>query len=401
MKEKNKDNMQTQKPDVAPILPNLPGTNPTNQEYTMSYGNLLLSQSAQISTKVKNREITRVTQQNKDTLQNEEFNVISYSNPNGQISFDYYQNINPNNVAKILGLKGDTNRVFIYLYGVMLAKINGNAQVKKAKDENDIIKTFNLNLDEMAHVFGKTDQKAFNRNIKGVIEQLEDLKLIVYPDYNGVIDYTAEPARLPILGDIVPFRGGYRLTLGSTLSYMIAKNTGGIFPLSYLYFRLSNNNPVAVRLMYKLNTHYTMRNNQVKRTNNIISVESLLKDIDETILPSYETVMKGNGNVTQRIIDPFASALDKIADDSNGEFTWNFCKAGHEPLTDKELEKIDYKDFIRLYIEFDFNNLPVLSDEEIEDRIEISKKTKEIKARAKAKKAGELEAIKEHKENKE
>lgn len=399
MIEKNNFNiLENNQEKDSPISPlQITGAGAEQEEFAYVYGSNALTQAVQISTKSKNKAIRNETKLNEKTLQEETIEIVSYANKNGQVAFETASNITPENVASMLNLTGDTNKIFVYIYALMLAKINGQNEIKKAKNENDIKTSFNLMIDEIAFVFGKKDKKEFRKTVKKTLLELRETDFSIPPMRNGVIDYNAEPAKLNIVGDIIPITGGYRVSLGPALSFMIAKNTGGVYPLSYLYFRISNNNPLAVRFVYKLNSHYTMRNNQMIGTNNIISVESLLKDIDETILPSYETVMKGNGAVNQRIIEPFYKALNTIEDESNQSFTWSFCHSGGVELTEEEEQNLNYSLLRTLYVKFEFDNLPLMSEEEKRKRVQIKEANRKAKAQGKAKRAGEIEAENEAK----
>ena len=121
--------------------------------------------------------------------------------------------------------------------------------------------------------------------------------------------------------------------------------------------KLDERNPIPYTLGIKLSHYYTMDNNVKRGTNNIIKVTTLLEYL-ENLIPSYDVVMSGNRNITDRIIKPLVKALDVLQD--AGVIKWNFCHEKKQPLTDEEcaIVESDYQTFINSLIEFELIDAP-------------------------------------------
>lgn len=131
-----------------------------------------------------------------------------------------------------------------------------------------------------------------------------------------------------------------------------------------------NNNHNSYYFGRKIAEHKNM--NIGKSNENIISVDTLLA---VSTLPTYEEVMKGNGNVTDRIIDPFSRDMDALKE----MLTWEFCNSNGTPLTAKELAA-DYATFKKSLVKIIWKYYPDQTKrlEKIEQARKI-KKTKTIK----------------------
>lgn len=112
----------------------------------------------------------------------------------------------------------------------------------------------------------------------------------------------------------------------------------------------SHKNPNAFAFLYKINLHKAMNYN--KANADVIAVSTLL-DVASTI-PSFDEVMQGNRNLTERIIEPFERDLNALAD----TFTWEYCHRNHAPLMQAELETFDFSTFKELLIHVIWNNYP-------------------------------------------
>ena len=135
--------------------------------------------------------------------------------------------------------------------------------------------------------------------------------------------------------------------------------------------------PYGFKIIRKLAEHMNM--NIGKENEGRIAVSTLLKDLPE--IPTYEEVMEGNRHITERIIDPVENTLNALAEEYGG-ITWHYCNSKGKPLTDKQLEKYSYKEWITWLIEFELIDYP-----ELEERRE------EVRAIREAKKRGKLKAI--------
>lgn len=117
-----------------------------------------------------------------------------------------------------------------------------------------------------------------------------------------------------------------------------------------LFYRLDASNKHAAALFWKIQTH--KRINAGEATENRLSVKKLLDACPE--LPTYEQVMKGNRNLTDRIIKPFEDNLDALEE----ALTWEYCHSGGAPLTDEELQNFTYDLFITLLVQFHWKEYP-------------------------------------------
>ena len=98
---------------------------------------------------------------------------------------------------------------------------------------------------------------------------------------------------------------------------------------------------LALKMLYHKNLNYR------KNNENLISVKSLLESA--IYIPTYEQVMAGNKNVSDRIIDRFIRDMEAV----ESIFSWEFCHGNGEPLSDDELSINDYNTFSKLLVKFD------------------------------------------------
>ena len=112
----------------------------------------------------------------------------------------------------------------------------------------------------------------------------------------------------------------------------------------------SNRNPNSFYLLRKIAEHKNM--NVGKKNENIIGVKTLLSVAPN--LPSYDEVMAGNKNITDRIITPFERDMDALAD----TLTWAYCRKNNTPLTDEELQSMSYEVFKGLLVKIDWRQYP-------------------------------------------
>lgn len=102
------------------------------------------------------------------------------------------------------------------------------------------------------------------------------------------------------------------------------------------------------RLLEHINMNY------FKPNKNIISVQTLLDATPE--IPTYKEVAESGRHYIQQIIDPFdrdMNALEEI-----GTIKWEYCHSNGLPLTDDELNKMDYDIFSKLLIKFELIGYP-------------------------------------------
>ena len=98
-----------------------------------------------------------------------------------------------------------------------------------------------------------------------------------------------------------------------------------------------------------------------------IPVKSLIEAT--SFKEKYEKLVKRVGGLQLRIIDPFEKKLDGLRTYVN--IRWEYCHKDGTPLTDEELRKNSYKDFISRYIRFTIADYPIstLPDAKTDKRI--------------------------------
>ena len=145
------------------------------------------------------------------------------------------------------------------------------------------------------------------------------------------------------------------------------------YPLDIL--KIDERNQYAYYVAEKLALHYSIDNNYLHSTHNIISFQALLEAIPG--LPSYEEVAAKDRHIDLRIISPVQNALDSL-----DFITWYPCNKRKQPLTKEQLQNFDYHTFINTYVCFEILGYP---EEKRQKRLE-SKKQKIEKAKSKKQK---------------
>lgn len=121
------------------------------------------------------------------------------------------------------------------------------------------------------------------------------------------------------------------------------------FPLALL--GVDNRNPIAYQIGYKLAYHYGLESNKKKKTNNIIKVGTLIKNLGE--LKTYEEIGKTDpGHWGRRIKEPIERALDHLVTKKVLK-TWEYSKTKKNPLSDNEIESGDFSVYEDLFIHFE------------------------------------------------
>lgn len=130
--------------------------------------------------------------------------------------------------------------------------------------------------------------------------------------------------------------------------YLAEKNVITQFPVKLL--GLDARDPTPFYIGLKLIMHYNMDNNQIRGTNDRISIAKLLEVAN---LQSYEEVQaKDRGHWAERIKDPLEKALDTLTQEGILK-DWKYTHAKGIPLTEEEAYNItNYKDFEKLYLLF-------------------------------------------------
>jgi len=176
--------------------------------------------------------------------------------------------------------------------------------------------------------------------------------------------------------------GSIEFTFGATFFEVLQGYA--IMRLHALYWRLNAKyNPNSGYYLRKLHEHKNM--NIGKDNEDTIAVDTLLDASPES--KTYEEVMAGNRNLTDRIIDPFERDMDALDE----ALTWEYCHRNGAPLTDEELDTMNYSIFIKLNVKVFWRNYPDQT-KRLADKAERDRKRKRRatakKAAAKKKEAG-------------
>lgn len=116
-------------------------------------------------------------------------------------------------------------------------------------------------------------------------------------------------------------------------------------PKGYLVNRRKYTSAYSVQCT--LENHAYM--NKGKSNEGVISVETLLKDCYE--IPTYDTVMNGNRNITARIKKPFLSNVQALKDIGVLQ-DFSFFTADKKTIKEAKLLSLDYDDFIKCTLHF-------------------------------------------------
>ena len=111
-------------------------------------------------------------------------------------------------------------------------------------------------------------------------------------------------------------------------------------------------NKSAYYFLTKLLEHVNM--NYFKTNKNIISVQTLLDTTPE--IPTYDEVAENGRHYRQQIITPFENDMDAL--EAKGAIKWEYCHSNGSPLSNDELEKMDYDTFSKLLIKFELIDYP-------------------------------------------
>lgn len=143
-------------------------------------------------------------------------------------------------------------------------------------------------------------------------------------------------------GDIV-------FTFGNTFYQMLLGYPVMPYP-AQLQTVNNKRNPNSYYLLRKIAEHKNM--NVGKKNEDTIAVKTLLSA--SPLIPSYEEVMAGNKNVSDRIITPFERDMDALEE----TLSWSYCHSNGVPLTDAELQGFSYELFTSLMVKTDWKSYP-------------------------------------------
>lgn len=209
----------------------------------------------------------------------------------------------------------------------------------------------NFSLDDYAKDFGRTytdssktnARKHIRLELKKAFTALQNTKIKLKGD-NGQESSTVFCSSFVIGRDVISFEYPIILSkhlIESPISFIPRK----LFEIAGKYNKNKNIYPIG----RKLSEHYHIYNNQLRGTNDILSVKSLLKVASDT--PSYEEVMKTNRDWQGRIVETITQNLDLLQDEN--VIRWEWCNSKKAPLTEKQAEIPSYNTFENFYIKFE------------------------------------------------
>lgn len=161
-------------------------------------------------------------------------------------------------------------------------------------------------------------------------------------------------------------------------NYLVERNLITQYPAKLL--RISGTKPTAYYIGRKLAEYYHIDKNQLRGTNDRISLPALLA---VSGLPTYEEVQeKDRGHWMERIKEPLEKALDELT--AEGVLLdWKYTHAKAIELTDEEAKNItSYHDFSKLYLHFVLAD-PIEQPERIEAKEQARAEAREKRRKKK------------------
>lgn len=234
-----------------------------------------------------------------------------------------------------------------------------------------------LHISEYMELRGLRDKKEAVKQVRKDLDALTSIK-ISWENNNKNSKATGSFGFINIAE-----KGGYNARSNTieftfTQSFYDILKTYNAMPYPDKLFKInSKRNPYSRALGEKLAEGYNMDYGKPKQ--NIYTVKNLLKQCYG--MPSYEEVMKGGRDVTRKIIDPFIRDMDAL--EEAGILSYHFLHKDNTPLTDKELDRIAYSDFITLKVITTWYDYPT----EIQEA-KLERKSQKIEANKKKAKRG-------------
>lgn len=211
-------------------------------------------------------------------------------------------------------------------------------------------------LKEYKADFGKKDSKSARKTLEKVFDDLTDLRF----EYHGGNDKKKKDQPFTYLVPI-PYahyeRGKAKVQFVPAFRDMLLNGTMLMY-IHPLYFKLNPyREAVAQSILYEMAVNKRTNASNKSRQDHI-SIKSLLPKIHS--LPSYEEVLSKDGAVTQKIIDPFNNALERLAKPEDGAFSdYYILDKNNKPLFDESrTDDVTYDDFINSYLFVQWKDYP-------------------------------------------
>lgn len=221
----------------------------------------------------------------------------------------------------------------------------------KNEDQDKLNTLIEFSLDEFILALGYENPHCDNtkrhvrKNLKKFLKELSKISLEGYEKRGKDHKYFE---KMPIIIDYKIAYGVVSVKLGISFALYLITSYISEYPLSLLH--LDNRSRTCYLLGKKLVLHYSMKSNQRRDTNKIISVEKLLQATYS--IPAIEKVREGNGSWGIRIQEPLEKALDKLCDMKILKY-WQYSNSNKQILRDDQLAPEKFYDFKNQYIVFE------------------------------------------------
>lgn len=203
-----------------------------------------------------------------------------------------------------------------------------------------------ISLEQYMNQRGLKDQKEARKQVKADLQELFDAKFSFQEKRkNGAQDYHD----IRIIDSQGIRKGIITVSFGTAFYSILLQYP--LMPYPSQLWKLNNNsNPNSYYLLRRIAEHRNM--NDGKKNADIIAVKTLLAAAP--FLPTYEEVKNSDRMFRRRIIERFERDLDALEE----SFSWHYCHRNNTPLSDAELETMDYKLFESLNINVQWVDYP-------------------------------------------
>lgn len=224
-----------------------------------------------------------------------------------------------------------------------------------------------LSLSQYMEKRGIKDRKEAKNQVKADLEILRTAS-ITGEEKRGKNTESYSFVNIADSGDIKR-NGDIVFTFGTTFFNMLVGYPVMPYPIQLQQLN-SKRNPNSYYLLRKIAEHKNM--NVGKPNENTISVKTLLNVCP--FIPTYDEVMQSSRALSRQIIEPFERDMNAL----ENTLEWHYCHSNSEPLTDEELEALNYDMFKDLLIFTEWNNYPDQTArlEKKAERIKGSKNTR-------------------------
>lgn len=349
------------------------------------------------------------------TVTNNDFLPTFRSKPTGKLVSAAKKEINLDEVTKTgvitLGdivltiqnfekLKGKISISTDKLWRLVIAKFT-----QKNSRGNPIDTLVSIHLkDEYATLFGYDVQERFTdtqeeaeKEATRIADVLRNARKKVNKDSNILYEMSATweekiKGKSKAFADIrlvqsIGIQGGYiNIRLGEDFARYLIECTINQFPLVLLSIDERNGNAYSIGI--KLQEHYSIIDNHIKRTEQLLKVKTLL---GVTTLPTIEKCKTSRMSWSERIKEPFEKALDTLVDQGLLE-RYDYCypDSGGEVLIDKDSKLLleDYTSWENTVVSFKLKNPPDLQEAKAVRETKIEKAKKKKTTTSKKKKGG-------------